>query len=50
MPVETVNRKPKAYFAVFSSLISATIVILMTHYMELRAIEVFEDFDEWKFV
>jgi hypothetical protein len=35
---------------VFSYLINVTGVILITRYMELRAIEVFEDFDEWKFV
>jgi hypothetical protein len=52
MPAPIVNRRPKAYFAVFSSLFGATIMILVTHYYEERARELFvafgEDFDEWK--
>jgi hypothetical protein len=54
MRLPTVNRNPKGYFAVFSSLFGATIMILISHYYEERTRELFEafgeDFDEWKIV
>jgi hypothetical protein len=50
MPVETVNRKPKAYFAVVNFLVMATVMILTVHYFESLAREAFDEFDEFKYI
>jgi lysylphosphatidylglycerol synthetase-like protein (DUF2156 family) len=50
MPVETVNRKPKAYFAVVNFLVMATVMILTIHYAETLAREAFDEFDELKYL